>query len=300
MSHFLSPFDYDSGCSETRLGLPVILSTAFHILAAWLVLFALPNLLTQRVVKSDGNDPLEGPPPIVEIVGAQGRPVPPVGQAQEKIEANRLTDAKALPSSPHFMRDIPEQNEVVPRGDLADKVAETYRDLTRTTKQAPTITPPPVFDLDAQIGERLAMVGSRVQAKQADPLAEKADNPGTVLGKSDDSLTTPTDGIDIDPEKSAYYAQVKDKIEGNWPVRRDVEVKTKGQVWKALVWITIEPDGYISRIEFRQSTGDSYYDHSLQTAIRNSNPLPTPPPIFGGRAFVTGLEFDPNQIQKMR
>lgn len=294
MSHFSSPFDFNQGSPEAGLGVPFMLSAAFHILAAWLVLFVLPNLLIQKVVTYKEIS-LEVIP--IKFVGAQGQPLPPAGSELNKSDADAPASRQDTPTRPQPMPAVPEQNHVVPLGDIADKIADGYRDLTKTPAPTPQIVPPEVFDLDAQIGERIAMVGVRVKDRPQDPVADKADNLGTVLGAGDDVLNPSIDGIDIDPEKSAYYAQVKDKIERNWLGPGDVS----GQgLREAVVWITIEPDGYVSRIEIKQSTGNGRYDRSLEMAVTRSNPLPALPPVFGEGAVVTGLKLDPNQIQRMR
>lgn len=289
MWHFLNPFDNDNGYPEAGLGVPFMLSAAFHLLAVWLVLSVLPSLLTQR-------NPLDIM--TVRFVGGSGHAVPATGFDQAKAEVNEASTAKAAPPTgplPTEAAAVPKQDHVIPLGPITDNAVTSTKEPIRRPDPVPIITPPPV--LDARINERLAQIEQQVKESQAQKaVISPTDSlvPGT--GLDDEALLTDNLGsIAIDQEKAAYYALVKDRIERNWlgsPANR-VELK------EAMFLITIEPDGRISDKKLVQSTGSAEYDYSFELSINRSNPLPALPPVFNEQATVVGLRFDPNQIFKM-
>lgn len=291
MSHSLRPFDFDRGCSEAGLGVPFMLSAAFHILAVWLVLFVLPALLTQRA------NPLDFM--TVSFVGGSSQAVPQMGLDQAKPEAGETSAAKASSPAddplPPEATAVPRQDQVIPLGPPTDKDKITTREPVRQAGPTPTVDTPSV--LEARINASLARIEQQVEEKQAQKEVFSVNN-GLVPGLGVDDAVLPADNLGpivIDPEKAAYYALVKDRIERNWlgsPADR-VELK------EAVFLITIESDGHISDQKLVQSTGSSQYDYSFEMSIKRSNPLPALPPIFSGQATVVGLKFDPNKIFKL-
>lgn len=290
MSHFINPFDNDNSCPEAGLGVPFMLSAAFHLLALWLVLSVLPSLLTQRA------NPLDIM--TVSFVGGSGHAVPARGHDQVKPEVNEASTARVAPPSdplPPEPAVVPKQDQIIPLGPLTDNAMTNTKQPIRRPEPAPTISPPPV--LDARINERLAQIEQQVKERQAQK-AVISPNDGLVPGLGSDDGALPADNlgsIAIDPEKAVYYALVKDRIERNWlgsPANR-------GELKEAVFLITIEPDGHISDKKLVQSTGNHEYDYSFEMSINRSSPLPALPPIFSGQATVVGLRFDPNQMFKL-
>lgn len=95
----------------------------------------------------------------------------------------------------------------------------------------------------------------------------------------------------VAPEILAYARALDEKVRANWTVPELAEKVAKTLMVQ--VRITIEKDGAVSNVRMEKVSGNSYFDDSVERAIRKASPLPVPPEqLRGGEDhYEVGFRF---------
>ena len=105
---------------------------------------------------------------------------------------------------------------------------------------------------------------------------------------------TQTSGSNPSPERldlssDAYTKRLMRKIVSNWPIDKDLS--------GLAVYFTVHPDGHISRLRLKESSGSTDLDKAALEIIRNSTPFePLPFGLYPQNSFY--FRFD--QLRKFR
>lgn len=263
MSYFISPYRFDGGDPEGQLGWAVFLSAAFHLLAAGLIIYVLPTLLTSKDKPEIIKD--------IWVVDLPGDPrtstfdEPLIDPRQVSRDEGRLTNNTDQPKPPPSVQAEPlvtVEEYIVPLGDLDDKQRNNNREPVRIAAR-PGISTPVVAPEPASAIMRGEGVGG-----------------GGGTGGSDGPQK-------LHPEMAGYYGLIRSIISRNWTTPND----TFSRDIVAVYAVTIEPDGRMSQVKLMTSSGNESYDASVLTAINLSKHLPELPPIFQGQTIRAGLMF---------
>jgi TolA protein len=129
-----------------------------------------------------------------------------------------------------------------------------------------------------RVAHRLDLSAAGAAAKTAGPKAP-AGMPGA------------TGTARVAPEILAYARALDEKVRANWTVPELSERVAKNLIVQ--VRITIEKDGKVSNVRMEKVSGNTYFDDSVERAIRKASPLPVPPEqLRGGEDhYEVGFRF---------
>lgn len=308
MSNFISPYDRESGYSETNLALAVILSVAFHLTVAWVFIFVFPILLSHRDQEPDFMT--------VIITGLEAPPAPaapadlPVDPNQKGPDVVAAPKGDPVPPPPQLKSVTPDAApappDVIPLGPKApDKPPEIKKvspppKITPPKVEKPKVeTPKPKVNPDAEINKRMDALKRKRAAEQLDEDIEARMynlNLARGRGEGDSSEQSGASGTQkIHPDMARYYRHIRDIISENWVPPTEALATNNQTVYQ----ITIAPGGQITSLQLLRSSGNQNYDLSVQRAINKSNPLPELPPIFGGQPISPRLTFESEELQRV-
>jgi len=263
MSYFTSAYRFNGGGPEDRLGSAVIISAAFHLLAAGLVIFILPNLF----IKNDKTEKIIIDawiiPGDIRTSAFDESLVDPDKSSRDEGRVNNNTDPPEPRPEPVMAEElkVAVDDYIIP---INKESQETRKDPIKTSSRPDAIILPPIDRPEP--------------ASAIKPGAGEAGGGG--MGGSEGTRVLP-------PEMAAYYGRVRGIISRNWT--RPSE--TMASDITAVYAVTIEPDGQMSRVELLSSSGNELYDASVMRALGRSIYLPELPPAFGGRPIKVGLQF---------
>ena len=263
------------------------LSGVFHALTyllgvLWLN-FSAPPLRVAPVAVVDliGNGRLAAPeaaapsPPAASPArkGARKKDAPVPTAKREKQPARREA-ARARDVSPSETREFSEKIR---------KMREERASKTQVREAVETIQREKAVRAAVKgIGER---VGHRVDLSAMRPAAK-----GTGL-RGPAGLPGASGTARVAPEILAYARALDEKVRANWTVPELAEKVAKSLMVQ--VRITIEKDGSVSKVRMEKVSGNSYFDDSVERAIRKASPLPVPPEqLRGGEDhYEVGFRF---------
>ena len=323
-----SPYDRQEQTDTLSFGTVIGLSMALHALVVVLGIFVLPNLFPAgefidprdvMMIQMEGGMAVASKK---EIKGpdeplSKGAPVPGKQDVTPpKTEPTPPQEATPAEVSPK----VPEQTDVIPLGKEEIKKPE----LEKKAEKPPEVTPekpkeevkpkepvkpkpqtkPKKPSSDEEINKALRDIERKQKAAEADAqigdavsaLAQKhgatdiniAGGAGGMGGLDPNSTGPPSQGVVLPPEKLAYYQKVREIVTQNW-----LNVGNDASGAKDVYFLLrIEPDGRVSSITLKQSSGNRDYDSSMERAIQASI-LPPLPPIFNGIPDNPTLRFKP-------
>jgi TonB family protein len=73
--------------------------------------------------------------------------------------------------------------------------------------------------------------------------------------------------------ETSYYDLIKDRLAENWALPPWLA----RQKLSAQVIININAQGHVARIQFTRTSGNPQFDDAIRTAIKQSDPFPSPP-----------------------
>ncbi len=283
MSRRVSPNDPEESFFEKHLGLTLSLSVLLHVFIGWLFLLVLPNLLEA------GREESKEEVIIVQIDDDRNPPLPvnptDIGQAETTAE----TKAAESPAADEAVKVKPTEN---PAADEVVKVKPTENPAAdEVVKVKPTESPAAdevvkVKPLNDQTAEAKAANEAAVQAallKLAESLRQKDQQGGSTTGEK------------VDRRKMAYYKNLRDIVVSNWVTPPSYSVGNHLDYQ-----LTILPDGRISGLNPKSSSGDPELDTSLVRAINKSDPLPPLPEVFENQPETVILRFDPEDVRRLQ
>ncbi|MDR1656285.1 MAG: TonB C-terminal domain-containing protein [Deltaproteobacteria bacterium] len=178
--------------------------------------------------------------------------------------------------------------EPPPKVTLPDKVPEPKPKPKPQTK-------PKTPNNEAVLNSRIEEIRRRKEAEQNDQqiqaaIGNIAISRGQGTGVSSNPEAGNPNGAMIDPAKADYYYRIREIIRSNWlppPMAMSPDLN-------CTFVIVIEPDGRISGVRMKQSSGVPEYDTSVSQAIGRSS-LPGLPDVFEGKrdnpSFVFNYEY---------
>ena len=314
MSRITSPYDRHDGLMKSSPGVKLImlstaglLSVGLHIVVLWVFLFLLSSPSSLRLGPEDYiNVQLLGG----EIPSAPAAPDVPVNPDLKGPDVVEATKSDPTLNQPTFAptEAVPSSGEVIPLGPVApEKPPEITKKAAPPKVTVPKVQPDPPPkkaetkpNQDAELNKTLAALQRKVEAdKQREAQdAEKYNiNSQTAGGSGEGSQSTgSSSGARIDPRMSQYFAHIQEIVERNWSWTSLPGIDESKL--KALVEITIEPNGRISALKVVKSSGNQEFDHSVLRAINRSNPLPAPTPVFEGKTVKVILDCTPEQFRR--
>jgi colicin import membrane protein len=252
----------------------VVLSVCVHFAlaglgAAWMKWGSAPLLSITPVTTVD----LVGfmPPPQQAAPAAEPSPEPPAPPKSKKDAAKEAPKETAPPARPGAM--APHDAKPDSRSVL-DAVA-----AMRARKAAESNAGRAIAEKRAQqeLSDMLKKMRDRA-ARQVNLAAM-----GSVTGFGPVSGRTP----DANSEELKYARALDEKIRDNW-----TQPVGNARALVAVVRIKIQRDGYVpsSGVEVMRTSGNEYFDRSVERAIMKASPLPVPPDqLRGGETYFDVL-----------
>jgi TonB family protein len=248
---------------EERYGSSLVGSVALHVFGVALVVF-LPLILPRRAVVMIGTGPGGG---------SEGRTYT-VGVADDLAGGAGMYKPSLVPKPPALTSETK----------VPEEVKEKAIPLPQTIEpKKPRVSP-----------EEKAARDARPPAKTANVIPTRpepgAGGQGGVSGGSGGGRGGGT-GVSIGSGSGgfgdSYYARaVESRVSSNWI--RPIDAGVRFEVVYSFV---IAPSGAIAEIKRERSSGNDLLDLAAERAIRASNPLPKPPPEFGGRPILFMAQF---------
>jgi colicin import membrane protein len=129
------------------------------------------------------------------------------------------------------------------------------------------------------IGERVA---HRIEGPPAVPV--RGTGAGGFGGGSQGTVR-------VDPEYLEYFRKLEERIRQSWVLPEALAPDAAKLI--VVVRIVIEKDGRVSDTRVERGSGNSYFDDSVQRAIRKASPLPIPPERLraGEDYYEVGFRF---------
>jgi len=93
-----------------------------------------------------------------------------------------------------------------------------------------------------------------------------------------------------DIELHAYQGRVRTRIINAW---RLPMIKRTAQALQAIVLLTIDREGQVTRFQWVEKSGNGSFDASLLRAVQASSPLPPLPETFPRETLEAEIHFTP-------
>ncbi len=157
------------------------------------------------------------------------------------------------------------------------------RSLKKKTFQAENVKKSKIEQLKKDIEARPDSVAKAIESMKNSVTERPVAAP--VLAVSSES----GEGSPITNTMEIYFYDLKSHVLGNWAFP---DYLAEGQRnLKAIMLITIEKDGTISDIWFDQRSGNSYFDETVERAVRKSSPFRALPDEHKGKIEIVRLGF---------
>lgn len=106
-----------------------------------------------------------------------------------------------------------------------------------------------------------------------------------IISKNSEAISE--NDLDLNStDYSNYIKLLQNKIKSHWTWPERTEVL------QAKIYIEIETDGRISKLELEETSGNQSFDNSMISTINNANPFPKPPANFYESVKRMHLVFD--------
>ncbi len=127
----------------------------------------------------------------------------------------------------------------------------------------------------------------KLTAKRAESARDRIQSALSKLEKQvDDQAGDPNgfqNGTDDTTEGDLYWARVVDRIKRFYVVPNTIPDSERKRL-VADVRISIGPDGTIGDLQTQTSSGNAFFDHAIEAAVKKCRALPAPPPELARRA----------------
>ncbi len=134
-----------------------------------------------------------------------------------------------------------------------------------------------------------------VSSGKAESVAHVTPSASSGTSEASAAATAPT-GEALSLARSAYYAEVWDRIRKEWALPDEL-VARKGNLGATIV-IKIRRDGKIIEARFEKRSGDKVFDESVWRAVWKADPLPPFPQIYSAKTDELGIRFRLSELLK--
>jgi TonB family protein len=129
----------------------------------------------------------------------------------------------------------------------------------------------------------------RVRLKSLQTKKSDNDQSGSGCNMPKEGKVTDAESDQIGKSRRLYYTSLWNAVRRHWALPEYLRT----QKLEAVVIIVVQRDGRIMSLQFEKKSGNADFDRSVETAIRNTDPLPPFPEVYTPAQVEIALRFRP-------
>lgn len=198
--------------------------------------------------------------PVVERVAlVPTLPAPPAAKpAAAKPKPAPVKPAPPPPPPPEAKKVLPKQPAPLPKPKPEAKAKPEVKPKPEAKPEPKPAEPEPEQDLDDVLDSLRKEAGETAPR----PVSQQAAAVGPAGGP----------GI-VDPELARWIREVKIHVTRAWVLAPEF----RNQPLETLLMVEVGPTGEVGRVRITESSGNPWYDESVERALQKATPLPVPP-----------------------
>lgn len=291
--------DQDRAESEAYEKLGLILSLCFHCcIAVWFFLFSNRQIEIPEApiysVTMEGGKTIGGRSQVAEN-DKKSQVAPPKNVSEPAPKKEQQAEEKKVEEKKEVVKEeqkkienkkeentvpLEKPKEVPPVKEQPKKEEPAKKDEKKTEKTEGKVKPPDKKEKPVDINKEFQNVMQRY-------LGDSTEAGGKGFGAAKIGGESMGGGVVKPREFFLYLEKLKNTLKGHWTWF------DKNNLLIATVQIFIEPNGDVTSVRIRKTSGNSLFDESVIRAVKEASPVPPPPAVVYNDFRIVDIVFDP-------